>query len=138
MLHGAWLAVDTTGGPNDGTIYAAWMENPANATDRSDVLVARSTDGGQTWTNVQQMGVPANNLDEFNPYVSVSPTGVVAVAWYDKRNDNPGNTNTDVFTAYSTDGGQTYGAQHPGERCHGRHPSAVPALQPGNRAVLLR
>lgn len=110
MLHGAWLAVDTTGGPNDGTLYAAWMENPANATDRSDVLVARSTDRGQTWTNVQQMGVPANNLDEFNPYVSVSPTGVVGVAWYDKRNDNPGNTNTDVYTAYSTDGGQTYGA----------------------------
>ncbi|ADU47648.1 DUF11 domain-containing protein [Intrasporangium calvum] len=110
MLHGAWLAVDTTGGPNDGNVYAAWMENPANATDRSDVLVARSTDGGLTWGNVQQMGVAANNLDEFNPYVDVSPTGVVSAAWYDKRNDNPGNTNTDVYTAYSTDGGVTYGA----------------------------
>ncbi|HEY0948612.1 sialidase family protein, partial [Nocardioides sp.] len=110
MLHGAWLAVDTTGGPNDGNIYVAWMENPANATDRSNVLVARSTDGGLTWGNVQQMGVAANNLDEFDPYIAVSPTGVVAAAWYDKRNDNPGNTSTDVYTAFSTDGGVTYGA----------------------------
>lgn len=110
MLHGAWLAVDTTGGPNDGNVYVAWMENPANATDRSDVLVARSTDGGLTWGNVQQMGIAANNLDEFNPFIAVSPTGVVSAAWYDKRNDNPGNTNTDVYSAFSTDGGVTYGA----------------------------
>ena len=110
MLHAAWLAVDTSGGPNNGNIYAAWMTNPANATDRSDVIVARSINGGQNWIDQQQMGVPANNLDEFNPFISVSPTGVVGVAWYDKRNDNPGNTNTDIYTAYSTDGGQTYGA----------------------------
>lgn len=110
MLHGAWLAVDTSGGPNNGNLYAAWMENPANATDRSDVIVARSINGGANWVNAQQMGVPGNNLDEFNPYLTVSPTGVVAVAWYDKRNDNPGNTSTDVYTAFSTDGGVTYGA----------------------------
>ena len=110
MLHGAWLAVDTSGGPNNGTLYAAWMENPANATDRSDVIVGRSINGGANWVNVQQMGVPGNNLDEFNPDITVSPTGVVAVAWYDKRNDNPGNTNTDVYTAFSSDGGVTYGA----------------------------
>ena len=109
MLHGGWLAVDTSGGPNDGTIYAAWMENPANATDRSDVLVARSTDQGSTWVDVQQIG-GGNNVDQFDPYIAVSPTGAVAVAWYDRRNDTANNLLTDVYTAYSTDGGVTYGA----------------------------
>lgn len=109
MLHGAWLAVDTSGGPDDGTIYAAWMENPADATDRSDVMVARSVDQGEHWVDVQQLG-GGNNVDQFNPYVSVSATGAVAVAWYDRRNDTANNLLTDVYTAYSSDGGAGYGA----------------------------
>ena len=107
MLHGAWLAVDTSGGPNDGNLYVAWMENPANATDRSDVLVARSTDGGDNWIDAQQIG-GGNNLDQFNPYLSVSPTGAVAIGYYDRRNDT-NNLLTDVYTSYSVDGGATYG-----------------------------
>ncbi|HMQ70777.1 MAG TPA: sialidase family protein, partial [Ignavibacteria bacterium] len=48
------LDVDVTGGPRNGWIYAVTSEKfDAPATDSSDAILHRSTDGGNTWTSVR-------------------------------------------------------------------------------------
>ena len=107
MLHQAWLAVDTTGGPNNGNLYLVWATDPAGTPDNSDVLFSRSMDGGANWSAPVFMG-NGSAVDQFEPFVAVGGTGQLVVAWYDRRNDAANNTNIDVFAAVSQDGGATF------------------------------
>jgi hypothetical protein len=110
MLHQAWLAVDTTGSASNGNLYVVWVSDPTGATDNSDVFFSRSTNGGANWTAPIQLG-GGTTTDQFEPNVVVGgDEGTVSVAWYDRRNDTANNFNIDVFKAFSTDGGQTFGA----------------------------
>ncbi|MBM3940892.1 MAG: hypothetical protein FJ318_08430 [SAR202 cluster bacterium] len=109
QLHQAWLAIDTTGGPNDGNIYVVFASDPADPTDQADVFFSRSTDNGANWSPMLQMGAGGGNTDQFEPFVAVAGNGDVAVAWYDRWNDAANNLNIDVYTAFSTDGGATFG-----------------------------
>ena len=110
MLHQAWLAVDTTGSANNGNLYVVWVSDPTGATDNSDVFFSRSTNGGGNWSAPIQLG-GGTTTDQFEPNVVVGgEEGTVSVAWYDRRNDTANNFNIDVFKAFSTDGGQTFGA----------------------------
>ena len=111
MLHQSWLAVDTTGGPFDGNLYAVWASDPVSpmgTTDHSDVFFSRSTNGGANWSAPLQLG-GGTVTDQFEPFVEVAGAGAVSVAWYDRRNDAANNFNIDVFKAFSTDGGATFG-----------------------------
>lgn len=108
QLHQAWLAVDATGGPNDGNLYVVYASDPANLTDQSDVFFSVSTDNGATWTQTQ-MGTGGGNTDQFEPHVAVADNGDLGVVWYDRRNDATNNLNIDVYTAFSSDGGATFG-----------------------------
>jgi len=47
------------------------------------------------------------NHDQFFPWLSVSPMGLVGVSWLDRRND-PANVDYQAFAAISTDGGQSF------------------------------
>lgn len=106
MIHTAWMAVDTTGGPFDGNIYMAWMHDPVGAVDNSDVFLSYSTDGGLTWApEVQVAG--GTETDQFHPFVEVGGQGTVSIVWYDRRNDPLNNWDIDVYTTFSTDGGVT-------------------------------
>jgi uncharacterized repeat protein (TIGR01451 family) len=112
MLHQSWLAVDATGGPFDGNIYAVWASDPVDVmggSDHSDVFFSRSTDGGATWSAPLQLG-GGTLTDQFEPFVAVAGAGAVSVAWYDRRNDLANNLNVDVYKAFSSDGGATFGA----------------------------
>ena len=109
QLHQAWMAVDNTGGPNDGNLYVVWADDPAGAVDNSDVYFSASTDNGANWSAMTQLGTGGGATDQFEPMVAVADNGDVAVAWYDRRNDAANNLTIDVYTAFSTDGGATFG-----------------------------
>lgn len=112
MLHQSWLAVDNTGGPFDGNMYVVWASDPVSAmgtSDHSDVFFSRSTNGGANWSAPIQLG-GGTLTDQFEPFVAVAGAGAVSVAWYDRRNDAANNLNVDVYKAFSTDGGATFGA----------------------------
>jgi len=108
MLHQAWMATDTSGGPNDGNLYVVWGSDPAGTPDNSDVFFSRSTDDGANWSPMMQMGAGGGATDQFEPNVAVNDVGDVGVVWYDRRNDVTNNTNIDVYTAFSSDGGATF------------------------------
>ncbi|HEY7356268.1 MAG TPA: sialidase family protein, partial [Ktedonobacterales bacterium] len=89
-----------------GTLYLAWSDE---RNGDADILLARSTDGGQSWS----VPVRVNNdpvgdgKDQFQPQLAVAPNGVVSVMFFDRRSD-PNNLLIDVYLAQSTDGGQTF------------------------------
>jgi hypothetical protein len=93
----------------DGTVYVAYEGNQANDVTKDQTVLARSTDGGRTFTNVELGRVyddvgcyPTNvaqgrarlSFEQFRvssfPSLAIDPTtGGLAIAWSDDQN-NPG------------------------------------------------
>ena len=72
-----------------------------------DVWVIKSVDEGATWTKPQRINNDTTDRDQFLTWMSVDQSsGYLYCVFYDRRNytDN----NTDVFMAYSKDGGQNW------------------------------
>jgi hypothetical protein len=107
------IAVD----PNTGALYAVWADGSQSAGAVADVVLSKSTDGGLTWsTPAKVSGTPAG-VDSFSPSVDVSPSGTIAVTYFDLRNNtpDPNSLPTDYWIRFSTNGGSTWSAeQHVG------------------------
>ena len=97
------IAVDNSDGPYAGNLYVV-MYTWTGIYMR--VQVIRSTDGGNTWSKPVPVA-PGITHDQFFPWISVSPTGLVGVSWLDRRND-PNNVNYQAFAAISSDGGRSF------------------------------
>jgi hypothetical protein len=95
-----WLAVDTTGGPNDGNVYIACDCAVRNGVNRISgpvgLIFVRSTDGGKTFSNP----VLVSRAMSF-PGVAIDPSGNIFVSGV--LSTKSGFTEIDV--AKSTDGG---------------------------------
>jgi hypothetical protein len=89
-------------GSYGAALYCSYMNGSDAATS---VYVAKSTDGGATWSS---RTVPAGG-DQFNQWLAVDPSnGSVNVAYYDTGTH--GATSTRYTLARSIDGGSTYNA----------------------------
>ncbi|OPX18537.1 hypothetical protein BXT86_00665 [candidate division WOR-3 bacterium 4484_100] len=102
------MDVDITGGPNNGSIYVAYMDYSSGNTD-TDIYFTRSTDGGNTWSTKQRINDdPLNNgCDQFHPWLTVAPDGSIIVVFLDRRLDS-NNLLMDLYMTTSTDGGNTW------------------------------
>jgi hypothetical protein len=105
-------AVDTS----DGSVYVSFYDTRADSTrKKADYYLARSTDGGQTWTNVKITSVQSDesrtlctgaggNCSDFNGYGDYSAiaasNGVIYPFWTDSRNASNGDE--DVYSAKVT------------------------------------
>lgn len=106
------MAVDISGGPNNGNIYIVWTNigTPGvnTGTNRS-VYMIRSTDGGTTWSAAIRMnqGSFVDGKEAYFPWISCDPvTGVLSVVFYDDRNTT--SSSCEVFSAYSLNAGTTW------------------------------
>lgn len=70
--------------PTDGKIYIAYNNNPAG-TDRSDVSLVWSTNGGASFSSPYRVNHDSTTTDQFMPSVAVNVNGDVCVMWYDRR-----------------------------------------------------
>ncbi len=89
-----------------GTIYVNWTDQ-RNGTDDTDVWLAKSTDGGNTWSNPIRVNDDAPGRQQFFSWMTIDgANGNIYIVFYDRRNyiDN----HTDVYLARSTDGGETF------------------------------
>ena len=97
------IGVDNSLGPHTGNLYVAFY-NWTGSYVQVDII--RSSDGGATWSKPVPVA-PKQTHDQFFPWLSVSPTGLIGVSWLDRRND-PANIDYQAFAAISTDGGQSF------------------------------
>lgn len=101
------VAVDASNGPRRGEVYVA---TTSFADGKLQVLLARSEDGGRHWTPAQPVSAAAG--DQFMPAIAISAKGVLAVSWFDRRED-PENIRYRPVVAFSTDGGRSFGDLKP-------------------------
>ena len=93
----------------DGTAYIAFENN--SSASFGGIGVAKSRDGGITWSSSMLPGVSAY---AFEPAIAVDKHGTVGVTWYDLRNDRPGDAalTADVWFAHSDDRGASWRQTH--------------------------
>ena len=104
------IDVDRSGGARNGWIYIVTAEkNLAPAGTDPDVIMHRSSDGGNTWSQgirVNQDGVNNGKLQYF-PAIEVDDAGVISIVYYDTRN-TASNDSVQVYISRSIDGGNTW------------------------------
>lgn len=106
------MAVDISGGPNNGNIYIVWTNigTPGvnTGTNRS-VYMIRSTNGGTSWSAAIKVNQNAfvDGKESYFPWISCDPvTGVLTTVFYDDRNTS--SSSCEVFSAYSLNAGTTW------------------------------
>jgi hypothetical protein len=103
------IAVDTTGGIRNGWIYiVTTQKNLTPAGSDPDIILNRSTDGGQTWSSGTRVNLdPLNNgAIQYFPAIHVDKFGGVNILFYDDRNTT--SDSTAVFLNRSDDGGDNW------------------------------
>ncbi|MEK7258049.1 MAG: FlgD immunoglobulin-like domain containing protein [Bacteroidota bacterium] len=108
MLGQAWIQVDHSGGEHHGDIYLlASVVNFSNG-DPADVMFAKSTDGGLTWSEPVRINTDESEENwQWFGTMSVAPNGRIDVVWLDTR-DDPGGYDSKLFYSFSLDGGSTW------------------------------
>ncbi len=113
ILGQADITVDSTGGPYHGNVYLLCSVDRYSTSDPMDVMFAKSTNGGLTWSSpVRINDDPTNNAWQWFGTLSVAPDGRIDVVWLDTRN-NPGSVVSVLYYAYSLDGGDTWSENVP-------------------------
>ena len=98
------LGVDNSNGSYSGRLYVTMFEWTGTY---MRVQVIHSSDGGTTWSKSVPVAPPSDTHDQFFPWLSVSPTGLVGVSWFDRRND-PANIDYQAYAAISSNGGESF------------------------------
>ncbi|MEW6735589.1 MAG: hypothetical protein AB1489_30135 [Acidobacteriota bacterium] len=100
-----WIAVDThANSPFKGNVYVSWSNDRSGANRR--IVVARSTDGGQTF--LPPVAVSVENEDDLQGAMpAVAPNGDLYVAYRSDLASSKG-MEINISIVKSTDGGKTF------------------------------
>jgi len=111
LLGQTWVAVDKSDGPHSGNVYMLCSVERDFIGDPLDVMFARSSDGGETWSNPIRINddLSTDNWQWFGT-MSVAPNGRIDVVWLDTRDALPGSYNSSLYYSYSINGGETFSA----------------------------
>jgi hypothetical protein len=102
------IAIDTSGGPTDGNVYLLCSVEPNSGPDPLDVMFARSTDGGVSFSSPVRVNDDASTSAwQWFGTMSVAPNGRIDVIWLDTR-DNPGTNLSALYYSNSMDAGITW------------------------------
>jgi hypothetical protein len=105
----SFLAIDRSGGPTNNNIYMLASVEPDAASNGTDVMFSRSTDGGLTFSAPQRINDDPVNQNKWHWFgtLAVAPNGRIDSVWLDTRNA-ANNTDSQLFYSWSTDGGVTW------------------------------
>jgi hypothetical protein len=104
-----FIAIDHSGTATNNNIYVMASVIPTGASNGTDVMFARSTDGGVTFSAPHRINDDPINQNKWHIFgtPSVAPNGRIDVVWLDTRNA-ANNTDCQLFYSWSTDGGVTW------------------------------
>lgn len=96
---------DISFGPHRGAIYVNWVDK---RNGNYDVYFSKSTDKGDSWSAPRRINKDTGQADQFFTWLACDPyTGFLYCVFYDRRHHLQSNA-TDVYYAYSQDGGDTW------------------------------
>jgi hypothetical protein len=103
-----FLAIDHSGTSTNNYIYMLASVVPSGRST-TDVMFARSTDGGLTFSTAKKVNDDPVNPNKWHWFgtLSVAPNGRIDSVWYDTRNA-ANNTDSQLFYSWSTDAGATW------------------------------
>lgn len=102
------IDIDRSNGPGQDNIYILASVTRLSNNDEGDVMFARSTNGGQTWSPPVKINDDSSPMNtQWFGTMSVAPNGRIDAAWLDTR-DNPGSDWSALYYSYSTDQGITW------------------------------
>jgi len=104
-----FLAIDRSGTATHNNIYMLATVRQFSASNGSDVMFTRSTDGGLTFSAPQRITDDPVNPNKWHWFgtLAVAPNGRIDSVWLDTRNA-VNNTDSQLFYSWSTDGGVTW------------------------------
>jgi hypothetical protein len=80
--------------PVNGNIYVTF-DNKGTGSDKADVFLVQSTDGGATWTTPLKVNDDTTNTDQWQPTIAVTPDGSkLGIFYYSREIDT---TNDNLF-----------------------------------------
>jgi hypothetical protein len=86
-----------------GTVYVVWQDAEFSNFAYNGIALSQSSDDGATWSAPVQINADTHT-PAFTPSVNVRADGVIAVTYYDFRNDTvPGELLTDYWMVSSSD-----------------------------------
>jgi hypothetical protein len=106
-----FLAVDRSGASTNNNVYMMASVTPFGFGTGSEVMFARSTNGGQSFSPPRRINDDPINHSKWHWFgtMSVAPNGRIDVVWLDTRNA-ANNTDSQLFYSYSLDGGDNWSA----------------------------
>ena len=104
-----FLAVDRSGGSTNNNVYMLASVQPTGFNSGTDVMFARSTNGGLSFSAPHRINDDPINHNKWHwlGTLSVAPNGRIDAVWLDTRNA-ANNTDSQLFYSYSVDGGNTW------------------------------
>jgi hypothetical protein len=109
LIGQVFLAVDRSGTNTNDNVYMLASVKPTGFTTGSDVMFARSTDSGATFSVPVRVNDDPVNHNKWHWFgtMAVAPNGRIDSVWLDTRNA-ANNTDSQLFYSSSTDGGKTW------------------------------
>jgi len=100
------LLCDHSNGPNRGTLYLNWTDQ-RNGEDNTDVWLSKSINNGERWSKPIKVNQDKGKSQQFFSWMAIDQSnGNLYFVFYDRRNHS--DLKTDVYLAYSKDGGITF------------------------------
>ncbi|MBL7847029.1 MAG: exo-alpha-sialidase [Cyclobacteriaceae bacterium] len=100
------LMIDNSASRYHGMLHLVFADQRAGAED-TDIYYHRSTRYGDSWTIPMRINQDEPGKHQFSPAMAVDQTtGHVYIVYYDRRAYD--DLNTDVYVAWSTDGGASF------------------------------
>ncbi len=103
------IDIDRSTGPGRGNVYVLASVMRSSNGDPGDVMFAKSTDGGLTWSPPVRINDDTSTTNtQWFGVMSVAPNGRIDVAWLDTRDAPLHTDNSDLYYSYSIDQGNTW------------------------------
>jgi len=106
--------VSVSASATSGVVYVAWQDSRFSMGKHDGIALVYSRDGGQSWSTPVQVNADVD-VQAFTPTVNVRADGVVAVTYFDLRNNKTPASNhlyADCWMVTSSDGAMSFSEQH--------------------------